>query len=94
MSRSLVHGASITSLASLGTSQQALAANVGRRGLIVHNTDGNACYLKYGATASAASFTVVVAAGGSWTMPEPIYTGRIDAIWAADGTGSLFMTEL
>lgn len=85
---------SLSVLASLATSAQALALNGTRRGLICINTDANAVYLKYGTTASLTDFSILISGnGGYWEMPWPIYTGRIDAIWAADGSGSLYMTE-
>lgn len=90
----VVATASLTALASAATSAQLLAANTARQGLLLANTDANAVYVKYGTTASATSFTVLIAAGGYWEMPQPIYTGRIDALWAADGVGSLYATEL
>lgn len=86
--------ASLSALDSAATSAQLLAANQSRKGLILVNTDANAVYVKYGTTASATSFTVTIPSGGYWEMPAPIYTGRIDAIWAADGSGSLYATEL
>lgn len=89
-----VSTASLTSLASAATSAQLLAANTSRKGLTLFNTDANGVYVKYGTTASATSFTVLIPTNGYWEMPEPIYTGRIDAIWAADGSGSLYATEL
>jgi len=89
-----VSDARLSSLASAATSQPLVAANPDRRGLIVVNTDANDLFLKYGATASTADFSVKVAAGGSWTMPAPVFTGRIDAIWAGDGAGAAVATEL
>lgn len=87
--------ASVTKLDSAATSAQLLAANPARKGLILQNTDANDVYVKYGTTASATSFTVKVPGnGGYWEMPTLVYTGRIDAIWAADGAGSLIATEL
>lgn len=86
--------ATISALASSASSAQLLASTAGRRGLTLYNTDANGVYVKYGTTASATSFTVLIPASGYWEMPRPIYTGRIDAIWAADGSGSLYATEL
>jgi hypothetical protein len=86
--------ASITALASSASSAQLLASNAARKGLILNNTDANAVLVKYGTTASATSFTVRIPLNGYWEMPKPIYTGRIDAIWEADGAGSLYATEL
>lgn len=84
-----------TPLASAATSAQLLAANAARKGLFIVNTDANDCYIKFGTTASLTSFTAIVPGNkGQWEMPQPIYTGRIDAIWAADGSGSAYPTEL
>lgn len=91
---SAVSTASITTLASAATSAQALASNASRKGLIAHNTDANGVYLKMGTTASATSYSVYLGPGDTWIMDTPVYTGRIDAIWAADGAGQLTMTEL
>lgn len=84
----------ITTLASSATSAQLLASTVGRRGLMLTNTDANGVYVKFGTTASATSFSVFIPAGAFYVMDPPIYTGRIDAIWVADGAGSLIATEL
>jgi hypothetical protein len=89
-----VSTATLTAVASAATSAQALAATSTRKGLTAFNTDANGCYLKYGTTASATSFTVLIPSNGYWEMPLPVYTGRIDVIWAADGAGSLYLTEL
>jgi hypothetical protein len=92
---STVSTASLSSLASAATNDQLLAANTSRKGLILCNTDANAVLIKYGTTASATSFTARIPGNyGQWEMPQPIYTGRIDAIWEADGSGSLYATEL
>ena len=87
-------GVTVSSLASAATSATLRESNPARRGLIVHNTDANGLYLKYGTTASATSFTVLIPGGSMWEMPMPVYTGRIDVIWAADGSGSAYYTEL
>lgn len=89
-----VSSATLSTLASTAASQTALAANTSRKGVIAYNSDAYAVLLKYGATASASSFTVRIPSGGTWEMPEPVYTGIIDAIWEANGSGSLFLTEL
>ena len=82
------------SLASAATSAQLLAANTARIALTLTNTDANAVYVYFGTTATATKFTVKIPADGYYEMPQPIYTGRIDAIWASDGSGSLIGTEL
>ena len=87
--------ADITSVASLATSQQLLAVNLNRKGLMIYNSDANALSVKYGVTAttSAGGRSFVIPSSGLWEMPQPIYTGRIDGIWAADGSGSAEITE-
>jgi hypothetical protein len=82
------------SLASAATSAQLLAANTARIGLHLTNTDANAVYVYFGTTATATKFAVKIPADGYYEMPQPIYTGRIDAIWAANGSGSLIGVEL
>ena len=86
--------ATLSTVASLATSQTVLAANTSRRGVLMVNTDANALRIKYGATASASSFSVIISSGAYWEMPKPIYVGIIDGLWDADGSGSVFVTEL
>lgn len=86
--------ATLSAVASLATTQQLLAANTGRKGVLIVNTDANTLRLKYGTTASASSFTVAIPSNGYWEMPTPTYAGRIDGIWDADGAGSAYITEL
>jgi hypothetical protein len=93
---SAVKSAIITSRSSSASSVKLVDANGYRRGLIIVNTDANALYLRYGDTATAAAdgFTVIVPTNGTWEMPLPVYTGRIDGIWAADGSGVAEITEM
>lgn len=89
-----VSSASLTSVASTPSNVQLIAGNANRKGVILVNTDANILYLKYGATATSTSFTALIPGGGYWEMPGPIFTGEIDGIWSADGSGSAFITEL
>jgi hypothetical protein len=82
------------SLASSASSAQLLAANTARTGLYLTNTDANDVYVYFGTTATASKFSVRLGYLDTFVMPAPIYTGRIDAIWSADGSGSLIGTEL
>lgn len=89
-----LHAASVTSVDSLATNATLKDSNPGRRGLIIENTDANALYVKYGATASATSFTFSLAQGGKYVMSlSELYTGRIDGIWAGNGSGAAKITE-
>lgn len=50
-------------------------------------------YLKYGTGASATSYTVQIAAGGYFAMPQPVYAGQVNGYWAAVN-GFVNITEL
>lgn len=87
--------ATLSAVASTATSTQLLGPNDRRMGVQIVNTDANALYIKYGTTASTTSFTVIIGASQYWEMPpESIFAGQIDGIWAADGSGSAYITEL
>ena len=64
-----------------------------RLGLILFNDSTASCYVKYGATASATSFTVFLGPGAYWEMPKPIWTGTVDGIWTS-AAGNMRVTEL
>jgi hypothetical protein len=85
--------AAVTSPASSATNATLVAANVNRIGMIVYNDSTAILYLKYGATASATSFTVPMGPGAYWEMAPPIYTGQVDGIWSA-ANGNARITEL
>lgn len=70
------------------------AANANRVGWSCFNDSTSDLYVKFGATASATSFTVKVLAGQYYEMPKPVYTGIIDGIWTADASGAARLTEL
>src|SRR3990167_6028174 len=76
----------LTAVADSASSQTLLSADTARKGFRIHNDSTVTMYVKYGATASATSFTVAVAKDGY--MEENNYTGRVDAIWASDAAGS------
>jgi len=59
-------------------------------GRTIFNDSTQVLYVKYGATASASSYTVQIAAGGYYEFPRPIYAGQVDGIWAsANGSARL-----
>jgi hypothetical protein len=90
-----VDAATLSNVTSSATSGTLVAAGgEGRSGVLVFNDCDKALYLKYGATASATSFTVKIAAGGYWEMPKPIYYGVIDGIWESAPTGAARITVL
>ena len=85
---------SVTSVASSATSVTLLASNAARKGATVFNDSTAILYLKFGATASATSYTVQIAAGGYYEFPGPtVYSGVVDGIWSA-ANGNARLTEL
>jgi len=83
----------LANVASSATNVTLRAANTARLGLLMYNDSTSSCYLKYGATASATSFTVFLGPGAYWEMPMPIYTGIVDGIWVS-ANGNMRVTEL
>lgn len=89
--------ANVNSSASSVTLQ---AANAKRKGWCVHNDSTAILYVKFGATASATSYTVELAAGDFYELPtmlggksgSGVYTGVIDGIWAS-ANGAARVTE-
>ncbi len=89
-----VAAATVAQVASSATSVTLAALNAARRGLMIFNDSTAALFVKFGATASATSFTVKIAAGGYWEMaPGVVYTGVVDGIWAA-ANGNAYVTGL
>ena len=84
---------SVTSIAGSASSVQLLASTAGRKGAYFYNDSTAICYLKLGTTASTSSFTIAMAATTFYELPNPNYTGRIDAIWAS-ATGNMRITEI
>ncbi len=84
----------LTSVDDAAVSTVLLAANADRRGVVVFNDSTADLFVKYGAAASASSFTVKIVGGGYWEMPAPIYVGVVHGIWSADSTGAARITEL
>lgn len=86
--------ATLSNVAANAASVTLLAANVNRRGVVIVNDSATATlFIKYGAAASAASFTFYLGAGQTWEMPLPLYTGILDGIWTA-AIGAARITEL
>lgn len=70
-----------------------LIANPVRKLAIFYNDSSEILYLKLGDTASVTSFTIMIQANSVWTLPLPVYTGQIDAIWSG-AVGVCRITEL
>jgi hypothetical protein len=83
----------VTQVASSASNVTLKASNGSRKGLLIFNDSTAILRVKFGATASATSYTVQIAAGGYYEMPQPVYTGIVDGIWAA-ANGNAYVTEL
>jgi len=83
----------VTQVASSASNVTLKASNGSRKGLLIFNDSTAILRVKFGATASSTSYTVQIAAGGYYEMPQPVYTGLVDGIWAA-ANGNAYVTEL
>lgn len=78
--------ANVAASASTGTLQ---AANQDRVALMIVNDSADSdLYIKFGATASATSYTDICQAGDTWAMPVP-YAGLVAGIWINPGGGAV-----
>jgi hypothetical protein len=84
--------ATVTSVASSATNVTLLASNSSRKMATFYNDSTKDLFLKFGATASTTSFTVLINPDGFYELPLPMYTGIIDGIWSS-ASGSARITE-
>lgn len=92
MSNTGRQSATTANVASSATNVTLFAANAGARARAVYNDSSAVLYLKFGATASATSYTVQLAAGAYYAFSAPCYTGQVDGIWAS-ANGAARTTE-
>ena len=89
----IVTTATLSNVAGSATNVTVLAANANRIGAVIVNDSAAILLLKFGATASATSFTYRLDAYSTLELPVmPLYKGIIDGIWAS-ATGSARVTE-
>lgn len=89
----IADAAALTNVADAASNTTILSSNTARRGASFFNDSDQILYLKLGATASSTSFTVRMAPYDYYELQQPVYTGIIDGIWAANSTGSVRVTE-
>lgn len=82
----------VTSVAGSATSVTLKASNTNRLGLTLYNNSTADAYVKLGATATTADFTVKLVQDGYYEVPFN-YTGIVDCIWSS-ATGAMLVTEL
>lgn len=85
--------ATLSNVASSDSNGTLLAANLDRRGATIVNDSTQILYVKFGATASATSYTYKLIAGATLEFPAPIYQGIVDGIWVA-ANGAARVTEI
>jgi len=83
--------ATLSNVASSASSVPLLSADKRRVSFYIYNASTQVLYIKFGATASATSYTHQLAANTGWTPPYP-YNGRVDGIWAS-ANGNARITE-
>lgn len=88
--KSLPSTPTLTNVAASVTSVTLKAANTARQELLIFNDSTSLLYVKYGATASATSFTHYVPAYSLCVIDD--YDGIVDGIWVS-ATGSARVTE-
>ncbi len=89
----VVASATLANVAGSASSVTLLASNASRKLAIIVNDSTAVLYVKFGATASATSFTWKLAAGDTLEFPQPMYTGVVDGIWDS-AAGFARTTEL
>lgn len=72
---------------------QILTNNNLRHGVSIYNQSVAPLYLKLGATASTASYTLMMVGSSYYELPKPVYTGLITGIWNS-ANGFALVTEL
>lgn len=71
----------------------AIGSGTNRRALRIFNNSDKNLYIREGAVATLAAFTVKVKPGGYWEMPGPPHNLRVSGIWEAGPTGDAQVTE-
>lgn len=92
-SRNQASSAAVSRLASSNATQQLVAANTNRKGLLFYNDSTGQQFIKFGTTASQTDFTVRLTTQSYYEVPFPVYTGRMDII-CTNNNGGIQITEL
>lgn len=57
------------------------AANVSRVGLSIYNQSTKPLFMKLGASATTANYTLMMVGSGYYELPRPVYNGIITGLW-------------
>lgn len=84
-------GATVASVGASVTSITILPANIARKGALFFNDSSSTAIVKFGATASASSYSLKIPSQTFYELSNG-YTGVVDSIWAL-ANGSIKVTE-
>lgn len=82
-------GTLVQTIASSTASTTLASADPLRRTLSVYNRSTNPLYLKLGASATTADFTLMMVASGYYEIQNPVYVGDVTGIWGAANGNAL-----
>lgn len=85
--------ATLANVSASATSVTSLVSSALRKAAYFFNDSSSFAYLKFGAVASATSFTVKIPPFSFYEIPQPVYTGIIDMIHDS-ATGTMRVTSL
>jgi hypothetical protein len=85
--------ATVTSVAMTTVVATLLALNLARDGALLWNEGTADVYVKLGAAATTASYSLILRRNSYYELPSPSYTGLITGITAA-GTATVLVTEI
>ena len=74
-------GGPVTSITSTVGTVTLATANTRRVNLSIYNASVNPLFMKLGASATTASYTLMMVASGYYELPRPVYNGIITGIW-------------
>ncbi len=91
MARSFDQTATVNPIAT-STASANLIVLTAESGRIIVNNSAAILYIRFGtAPASSTDYTMAIAAGGAYELPQPLYAGQITGVLAS-GTGTALVT--
>ena len=76
--------ATLANIASSASNVTLFAAATGTiRARTIYNDSTAVLFVKFGATASATSYTVQIPGGGFYEFPQPVFGGNVYAVWGS-----------
>jgi hypothetical protein len=85
--------AALSSVAASTSSQAAFSARPARKGMVLVNDSAANAYVAFAASATTSAYTLKMAAGSTWIMEAPVYSGQGSVIYDA-ANGALKVTDL